>query len=142
MKCYFDTSVLIAAFVEDEIHHRECAELVARTEDGIISDHGLLECFSMLTGGRLSVRLTPEEASHLIKVNILGRMILMPLTVSEKIEMLRQCQGWGVRGGAIYDALHLATARKAAVEKLYTLNVRHFVAIAADFDAEICQPET
>lgn len=142
MKCYFDTSVLIAAFVEDEIHHRECAELVARTEGAIISDHGLMECFSMLTGGRLSVRLTPEEAARLIEVNILGRMISVPLTVSEKVEILRQCQGWGVRGGAIYDVLHLATARKAEVEKLYTLNVRHFVAIAADLEPEICQPET
>jgi hypothetical protein len=32
--------------------------------------------------------------------------------------------------GAIYDALHLIGARRAACEKLYTFNLRHFRSLA------------
>ena len=40
----------------------------------------------------------------------------------------------GVRGGANYDWLHLAAARKAGAEVFFTLNLRDFQALARPGD--------
>ena len=43
----------------------------------------------------------------------------------------------GVRGGALFDFLHLHAARKASAAALYTMNVRHFAALARSGDPDI-----
>jgi predicted nucleic acid-binding protein len=46
----------------------------------------------------------------------------------------------GARGGAIYDLLLMACARKVKAEKIYTLNRRHFIALAPDLAEQILSP--
>ena len=46
----------------------------------------------------------------------------------------------GVRGGAVYDWLHLAAARKAGAERVITLNLRDFQALARPGDPRIKAP--
>ena len=46
----------------------------------------------------------------------------------------------GARGGAIYDLLHLAAARKAGVETLVTLDVRDFQALLRPGDPTVKAP--
>ncbi|MCX6880214.1 MAG: hypothetical protein NTW21_41385 [Verrucomicrobia bacterium] len=46
----------------------------------------------------------------------------------------------GVRGGAIYDYLHLVAARKGGATRLYTLNVTDFQAFQRPGDPEIVHP--
>jgi hypothetical protein len=53
---------------------------------------------------------------------------------------MREAESRGVRGGAIFDYLHLVAARKAKVQKLYTLNVSNFVAFHRAGDPEILSP--
>ena len=45
-----------------------------------------------------------------------------------------------VRGGAVYDYLHLVAARKAGVERIVTLDLRHFRALARAGDPRIEGP--
>ena len=133
MKQYFDTSVLIAAFIEDEIHHRACSEALLKSDEGFILDHGVTECFSILTGGRgLSIRLSPASAVALLERNVIGRLSIVSLTSDEKFSVIRNCQRLGIRGASVYDAMHLAAARKAGSEEVFTLNLRHFSACAPD----------
>ena len=140
MKQFFDTSVLIAAFVEDELHHSECARIVAAATKGVVYLHGLAECFSMLTGGRLSVRLSAESASRLLDANLAGRMEVVSLSPVDVMQVLRESHALGIRGGGIYDALHLAAARKAEADEIFTLNLRHFQAFAPDLSDRIKRP--
>ncbi len=140
MKQYFDTSVLIAAFVEDEEHHEECAELVANAKEGIVLAHGLAECFSILTGGRLSVQLSAQLATSILEANVVDRMKMITLTPTETLMVLRNCQSLGIRGAGVYDALHLAAARKSHAEQIFTLNLRHFTAFAPDLVGRIICP--
>jgi predicted nucleic acid-binding protein len=46
----------------------------------------------------------------------------------------------GITGGAVYDALQLACARKIAAERIYTFNVRHFERIAPALASRIVAP--
>lgn len=53
---------------------------------------------------------------------------------------LRACEERGVRGGAVYDWLHLAAARKAGATRLITLDARDFQAISRPGDPAIETP--
>ena len=107
MKQFFDTSVLIAAFVEDERQHEACARVVAAAENGVVFAHGLAECFSILTGGRLSVKISASAAATLLETNVAERMEIVTLTPAEIVAVLEDSQAIGVRGGGIYDAYAL-----------------------------------
>lgn len=140
MKQFFDTSVLLAAFVEDEPNHEACADAVATSTDSCVYSHALVEAFSLLTGGRLSVRLAARDASALIQTNLVEKMDVISLNTTEVASALCDAEGLGVRGGAIYDLLHLTAARKAKADEVLTLNVRHFRAFASDIAAKIRSP--
>lgn len=140
MKQFFDTSVLISAFVEDERRHEECATVVAASDDGVVYAHALAECFSILTSGRLAVQLSPANAAKLIETNIFTRMKVVTLTPKENMQSLTDCHRLGIRGGGIYDYLHITAARKSKADELLTLNIRHFTAFAPDLASVIRQP--
>ena len=140
MKTFFDTSVLLSAMVEDERCHEASAAAVAEAKSGVIHAHAMAECFALLTGGRLSVQLPPVDAARLIRVNLFERMQVVVLTARESMKVLADCQSVGVRGGGIYDCLHLGAARKAKADLILTLNVRHFIAFAPDLTVKIRQP--
>ena len=53
---------------------------------------------------------------------------------------LAECESRGVRGGALYDWLHLAAARKAGAELFVTLVLRGFRSLAWPGDPSIEVP--
>lgn len=141
MTPFFDTSVLVAAFVEDERRHEVCADVLGRAgKQGVVWAHALAECFSVLTGGRLSVQLSATDAARLLETNIVGRLTVVTLTPVEMVGALRDAERLGIRGGSIYDSLHLAVARKAGADRIFTLNARHFRAFAPDLAPLIRSP--
>ncbi len=137
---FFDTSVLVAAMVEDEPRHEACARALNEAAAGRAALHSLAECYATLTGGRLGVQLSPTDAARLVRCNVLDRLASVSLTAGEYMKLLDSAGPAGARGGATYDLLLLACARKAKVEKIYTLNHRHFVALAPDLADRIGSP--
>jgi predicted nucleic acid-binding protein len=140
MKFYLDSSVFVAAVTDIEPHHETCAALLLGDTTLCSRPHALAETFSSLTGGRLSLRLSPTSAARLIEVNLLPRLSLSDLSPAEVMRALRESEARGVRGGAIHDFLHLAAARKANATRLYSLNVRHFQAFHRPGDPEVIHP--
>lgn len=136
---YLDTSVLVAALIEDEPNHEACLTLLRRKALAIWS-HGLTEVFSTLTGGRLGLRLAPATASELIKLSLVPRLQFVELTVKEILAAINGAEAAGVRGGGIYDFLHLQAARKSDATVLHTLNARHFLALSGQGDPAIQDP--
>lgn len=132
MRDFFDSSTLLAAMIEDEPAHEESLALLAATQDGFAATHSLAECFATLTSGRVSVRLDPATAAEMVEANVAQRLNLVSLTPAEYSGALRAAAGLGARGGAIYDVLLLAAARKCRAERIHTRNVRHFAAFAPD----------
>ena len=139
MMSYIDTSVLVAAMVAGEAYHKECRSLILKETVGMYG-HGLTETFSTLTGGRMAFRLAPSVAANLLEQHFAPRLTITSLTPNEILKAMAEAEGRGVRGGAIFDFLHLMAARKAKAAKFYTLNTAHFLAFHRSADPQIVHP--
>ena len=135
MKVFVDTSVLVAACIEEHVHHeRGLAVLDAihgGADEGFASGHAALEAYSTLTRMPRSPRILPAQARALIEENIVDGMTLVALTGREYGQLISRLGVEGTLGGQAYDALHLACAEKCGAERIYTFNVRHFQSLAS-----------
>ncbi|TDU72789.1 putative nucleic acid-binding protein [Prosthecobacter fusiformis] len=139
MSAFIDTSVLVAAIVSGEAYHKECDALMDRESLGMYS-HGLAEAFSTLTGGRKGFRMSPLFAAELIETDYMPFLSITTLTPSELLRLMREAESRGVRGGGIFDYMHLVAARKAKATRFYTLNESHFRAFYRAGDPQILHP--
>ncbi len=135
---FLDTSVLLASLDPDESHHAACDRVVAAGGHKIYV-HALAETFSILTGGRQR-RLTAAAAQQLVTSSVLPYVQVQSLSGRDVIAALAECQSRGIRGGAVYDWLHLVAARKGGAEVLYTLDLRDLQALARAGDPRIEMP--
>ena len=131
-----DTSVLLASLDADEPHHAACDRLIS-AGGHIVYVHALAETFSILTGGRQGRRLSAATAAQLIEHSVLPFVQVQALSGKDLVAAMAECEARGVRGGAIYDWLHLAAARKAGAEALVTLDARDFQALSRPGDPRI-----
>jgi len=76
----------------------------------------------------------------LLRHDIYGRLSLVSMSPADYVIQIEAAGPAGARGGAIYDLLLLACARKVKDQRIYTLNQRHFVALAPDLAARIAVP--
>lgn len=140
MSCLLDTSVLLASLDPGEPAHAACDRWVA-AGGHVVCAHGLAEVFSVLTGGRQGRRFGAAAVERLIRQGVLPFVRVVHLDGGELMDALAECEPRGVRGGAVYDWLHLAAARQAGAEALVTLNQRDFHALARPGDPRIVGPE-
>jgi len=130
MKVFFDTSVLVAAVVDQLAQHeRAFAYFSAALEKGhacACSTHVLAECYATLTALPLPRRVQPAEARILIETNFIEKLTVVELGIVDYCEALERVAGLGLRSGVVYDALHLGCAEKAGYERLVTFNAKDF----------------
>jgi predicted nucleic acid-binding protein len=139
MSALLDSSVLVAALASDELKHAECLALLLKGGNCIYS-HALLETFSTLTGGKLGVRVTADFAVRMLTETVLPRVTVIELSFAEIIAALAIAQSRGVRGGCVYDYMHLVAAKKANVSVIHTLNMDDFLHIRRGDAPEIQLP--
>jgi predicted nucleic acid-binding protein len=134
MRVFLDTSVLISAVIKQHVAHERAFTVLERTQNkkdvGIISVHSLAEMYAVLTKLPPPYRHTPEQALLSVEENVLKHFETVGMGKSEYAALLREAAGTRIQGGTIYDALLLKAATKAGVEVIYTLNLKHFRAIA------------
>jgi predicted nucleic acid-binding protein len=138
---FLDTSVLVAIAQADHVHHVSSLKLwngSARKETAV-SAHTLAEFYSSVTSMPPGIRLSGRNAMLALEA-FLVRISPVALTANEYVETLKACATAGLTGGTIYDALHVACARKANAEWIYTWNVRHFQRVAPDLAEKILAP--
>lgn len=136
-----DTSVLVAIAQVDHVHHLQSRELWNRcaAKQIAVSAHTLAEFYSSVTSMPPGIRLSGRNAILALDT-FLKRIAPIALAADEYIETLRSCAAMGLTGGTIYDALHIACARKVNAERIYTWNVRHFQRTAPDLAQRIATP--
>ena len=134
MRTFFDTSVLIASMIEDERGHEAALKALNRygTAQGYAALHSVAECFATLTGGRLGIQISAANAAEMIHANVVEPLDLIALSKTEYVQVMTSARELGMRGGAIYDGLLLACARKIDAERILTFNTRHFATFAPD----------
>jgi hypothetical protein len=102
--------------------------------------HAFTETFSTLTGGRLGFRVPSSDAAKMLRQQIAPKLSSILLDESELLAAFEEAEIRGVRGGAIYDYLHLIAARKAGAKRFYTLNLGDFLSFHRPGDPEILSP--
>jgi predicted nucleic acid-binding protein len=141
MVTFLDTSVLIAASDAADPRHPSSRPLLAAATPATTAcgAHTLAEVYAVLSrlpGGK---KARPDLAGLLVE-QIAARMTVVPLSAEDYVATLREMAYMGLSGGIVFDALHLACARKIGAEQIYTWNVRHFRMIAPDLADRIFTP--
>ena len=138
---FLDTSVLFAVAQVSHMHHKPSRDLwnQCSRREAAINTHTLAELYNVLTSMPKGLRLSPRNTEVAIQT-FLARVTPIALSVEEYEAVIRAASGLGVAGGSIYDALHVACARKVEAERIYTWNVRHFQLVAPDLTGRIMTP--
>jgi len=139
MKRALDSSIIVAALDGSDPDHAACRSLLLSAKFAAFT-HALSETFSTLTGGRLGIRIAASDAAAILRENVAPRLSLIALSPTELLDAYEDSSQRGVRGGAIYDYLHLVAARKAEAAQIFTLNLADFRAIHRAGDPEIVHP--
>jgi predicted nucleic acid-binding protein len=127
VKLFFDSSVLVPAFLTEHIHHAasKAAYQQGPREDRGCGAHCLAEFYSTFTGFQNRFRLDSNEVLLMIG-DILEKLSIVALAAEEYVLAIQDAARDGVVGGTIYDALLARCAVKAQAEVIYTWNVKHF----------------
>jgi predicted nucleic acid-binding protein len=138
---FLDTSVLVAAFYGDHQHHEPSVRLFAAQPkaSGFTAAHCLAETYSVVTGMPGRNRASPAEALLFLR-DAAERLTPVTLTDAEYLAVLEEAAAQGISGGACTDALIARCALKAAVQVLYTWNVRHFSRLGAQVASLVKEP--
>ena len=141
MSEFFDTSVLVAAFLGDHPHHKASAKVfaVAGKKHSYCAAHTLAELYSALTSLPVKPMIAPEQAL-LFLGDVRSRLSLITLDEEEYFTVIEATAEKRIPGGRIYDALLLQCARKAKVNVIYTWNLKHFQQLAPDISGVIKTP--
>lgn len=141
MKEFFDTSVLVAAFLGDHPHHSASAKVFAGAgkRNSSCGAHSLAELYSTLTSLPLKPMIAADQAMLFLE-DVRLRLSLIPLDEADYFLALERSAGNGISGGRIYDALLLQCALKAKAEVIYTWNLKHFQQLAPDLARMIKTP--
>ena len=139
MKFAIDSSVIVAALNGSDTDHDACRLLLVAGRHSIHA-HALSETFSTLTGGRLGIRVPPQQAAGILREQVASRLDAILLTETDLLNACAETESRGIRGGAIYDYLHLVAARKAGADRFYTLNLSDFQSFHRPGDPEIAHP--
>lgn len=141
MKVAIDSSVIVAALNAADPDHPSCHQILVTGKNSVHA-HALTETFSTLTGGRLGIRVPPKQAALILRDQVAPRLEVVSLTETDLLNACLETELRGIRGGAIYDYLHLVAARKMGAVKFYTLNVTDFESFHRHGDPEIAHPST
>jgi predicted nucleic acid-binding protein len=136
MRVLLDTSVLVAAVIAKHEFHGRAFPLLERVlnekDEGFVAGHSLAETYAILTKLPPPFRHAPAQALLSIEQNVLRHFRIVSLAGTDYAALIREAAMAEVQGGTIYDALLLKCAEKANPDRIYTLNLKHFLAIAPE----------
>ena len=144
MKVLFDTSVVVAAFINSHPAHRRALpwlqKAVKKQIEGLVSVHSLIEIYSVITKLPLSPKISTDLALKLIKKNILNSFKLITYGSEDYIDLLANLEKNNISGGASYDGLIMRAAEKSKADKIITLNVNDFIRVSPGLVDKISEP--
>jgi predicted nucleic acid-binding protein len=139
-----DTSVLVAAMVESHPDHGRAFPWLRQAVTGevalVVSAHSLLESYAVLSTLPVRPRLRPDTARRLIRDNVEAVATIVDLDLADYQAVLGDMSAMALSGGVVYDALAARAARKAAVDKLVTLNPNDFMRVWPEGSDRIVEP--
>lgn len=138
---YIDTSVLVGASTPSDARQRPCLAALqeADRKGGACSAHSLAEFYSVMSGRPRPLKVPPFPAAQMIEA-IRRRYKIVSLTPSEYLGAVDDAARAGESGGAVFDCLHLACARKINATRILTLDAADFRRLAPDLASIVVEP--
>ncbi len=131
LKVLFDTSVLIAAFVESHPKHNAALKFLTRAKEKefklFVSAHSILEVYSVLTSAPFKPKITTLTAKKLIENNIKAIANIIYLSDKDYFNIVEKMSDSDFKGGIVYDAIIVECALKLDVDEILTLNSKDFL---------------
>ena len=117
MRTLFDTSVLVAAFIEGHPQHERALPWLSKAKaqefEFVVSSHTLAELYAVLTTLPVKPRISPHVSWRLLHENIEGVAKTVSLSSTEYKAIIKKASELGLSGGIIYDALIPKVAEKS-----------------------------
>lgn len=130
MKIIFDSSVLIAAFVESHPKHKSALSFLMKAKNKefefLVSAHTMLEVYSVLTSAPFRPKITTVIAKRLIENNIKTFARIIYLSDKDYFNIIDKMCDSDFKGGIVYDAIIVECALNSKVDEILTLNPKDF----------------
>ena len=144
MSVFLDTSVLLAGLIDFGPQSAPAQSLLHAVAERRVTGpatawHCCLEFYSVATRLPPEFRLTPADASMLLREEVFARLTIYDLPAAARLEMLRIAAHDAIAGGRIYDAHIAEVARAAGADVVVTDNRRHFLS-ALRYDMRVATP--
>lgn len=133
LSVFLDTSVLLAGLVDFGPQSAPAQSILHAVAEKTIQSpgtawHCCLEFYSVATRLPPEFRLSPDDASELLREEVFGRLAVHDLPAEERIGLFATVARDRITGGRIYDAHIAEVARAAGARVIVTDNRRHFLA--------------
>ena len=124
-----DTSVLVAALLAWHESHEPARDSLLDALGGVlvVPAPALVEAYAVMTRLPAPHRISPADACELLSGSFKQRAKVVGLAEKETWRFLHETASRGVAGGATFDALILACARKGGAQRVLTLDRRDFL---------------
>jgi predicted nucleic acid-binding protein len=141
VKSFFDTSVLVASFLDGHEHYERSFAVLAdaHRKNACCAAHSLAELYATLTRLPGKLGMSVDQALWALD-SVAERLELISLEAPEYRHAIREAARGGIAGGTIYDALLGQCALKARATKIYTWNVVHFQRLGAEIAGKVRTP--
>ena len=141
MKSFFDTSVLVASFLDGHEHYERSFAVLAGADrkNACCAAHSLAELYATLTRLPGKLGMSVDQALWALD-SVAERLELISLEAPEYRHAIREAAIGGIVGGTIYDALLGQCALKARATKIYSWNVAHFRMLEAEIAGKVRTP--
>lgn len=144
MRVLFDTSLIVALFVENHPQHQKASKaystLVKENAEPFIAAHSLAETFRTLTKGTDYLSFTAKQAHRIIKEAIHPNFNIVNVPAEGYLEVIDELAGKNLTGPVIYDALISKAAAIAEADYLVTFNVKDFQRVFPKNGADLILP--
>lgn len=128
MTVYIDSSVLVAGVSLVHTRHPECLvwldDIVEGRVNAICHGHMVLEAYSVLTGSPVPLKTSPANAQAVIDHYL--QSIELVEDSPFQFEVVQSAVERSVTGGTIHDLRHVLVAEQKDVDRVLTLNEKHF----------------
>lgn len=141
MKVAIDTSVLVAAAIEDDPRHAAALSWIQTRKriERFASLHAFAEAWAVLTTLPIDPPVTGQTA--LLVLERLGKVLrFVAPTARVYASAAERCAMLHLRSGAIFDALHVAAAESAGADAILTFDESDFRRLVLDGGPRVIVP--
>jgi predicted nucleic acid-binding protein len=143
-KILLDTSVVLAALIKNHIHFKAAFAWIHAIQQnkyaGYVSSHTLAELYSNLSQVYYEPVVPPDMAVDIIEKSVMETLKPVDLSIKDYRLALRRVGKLGLRGGVVYDSIHLQAAIKQDISLLLTINEKDFKRLVGSSEIKIINP--